>query len=257
MFVVKTALKQARRGFLRVAVFTGFILSLPVQTLADQSVTLAWDPSPDPNVVGYNIYSGTTSSNLALNVSVGNVTIATIPGFQEGMTYFFFITAVNSAGLESLPSNEVSYTIPGVVLSIVKAPVNGFPNALLIAAQGTIPAQWTLEASSDLRAWHPLAAGTNPIVRVTVVFSATPAMFYRLNSETPNVRLSMQRNQPGGFPNSLFTTSTGTVPSAWTLETSTNCRTWSPLASGANSPVYAATITSVAPPRMFFRLTGP
>jgi hypothetical protein len=43
---------------------------------------------------------------------VGNVTRATVNGLQAGLTYYFAVTATNSAGLESDYSNEVSTSIP-------------------------------------------------------------------------------------------------------------------------------------------------
>jgi len=38
-----------------------------------QSVMLGWEPSPDPNAVGYNIYYGTASHNYTSKVSVGTL----------------------------------------------------------------------------------------------------------------------------------------------------------------------------------------
>ena len=40
------------------------------------------------------------------------MTNATVPALTEGMTYFFAATASNASGLESDPSNEVSYSVP-------------------------------------------------------------------------------------------------------------------------------------------------
>ena len=86
------------------------LLPNPVQ--AAQSVTLAWNPSPDLSVVGYRMHSGVTSGNYSNSVVVGNVTTNTVPGLTSGVTYFFAITAYDASGLESVFSNEVSYTVP-------------------------------------------------------------------------------------------------------------------------------------------------
>ena len=43
---------------------------------------------------------------------VGNVTNAVVTNLTSGATYYFVVTARNLAGLESLPSNEVSYSVP-------------------------------------------------------------------------------------------------------------------------------------------------
>jgi hypothetical protein len=78
-----------------------------------QSVILAWDPSPDPTVVGYNAYYGSDSGVYTNRIDVGNVTSVVISNLSQGITYYFAVTAYNGAGLESDPSAEVSYTVPG------------------------------------------------------------------------------------------------------------------------------------------------
>jgi len=85
-------------------------LFLSIATLF--AVTLAWDPSPDDRVSGYAIRHGLQSSNYNMRVDVGNITQATITNLTSGITYFFVATAYTTDGLESLPSNEVSYTVP-------------------------------------------------------------------------------------------------------------------------------------------------
>jgi len=79
---------------------------------ADQSVTLAWDPNPEPDVSGYKIHYGNASRNYPYSTNVGNVTTATVYGLQEGLVYFFAVTAHNTSGLESDYSNEVTNSIP-------------------------------------------------------------------------------------------------------------------------------------------------
>jgi hypothetical protein len=86
------------------------LLHNPLQAV--QSVTLAWDPSPDLSVVGYNMYYGVASRNYTNVVVVGNATNVTLSGFIEGTTYYFAATAYNAFGLESDVSNEAGYTIP-------------------------------------------------------------------------------------------------------------------------------------------------
>src|SRR6266849_4550305 len=71
------------------------------------NVTLAWDA--DPNVVGYRLYSGTTSGVYTQTTEVGNVVAASVSNLANGNTYFFVVTAYNASAVESAPSNEVSY----------------------------------------------------------------------------------------------------------------------------------------------------
>lgn len=87
-------------------------LSPAVFAQTGASVSLAWEPSPGPGVVGYNVYCGTASGAYTRIEHFGDVTEARIEGLLTGITYFFAATAVASDGLESVFSNEVSYTVP-------------------------------------------------------------------------------------------------------------------------------------------------
>lgn len=75
-------------------------------------MTLAWDPSTDPTVVGYRIYYGVGSRDYSSYTDVGNVTTATVTGLSVDVTYYFAATAFNPDGLESDFSNEVTYRVP-------------------------------------------------------------------------------------------------------------------------------------------------
>lgn len=76
------------------------------------SVTLAWDPNPEPNIAGYVVYSGQQSETYTQRTEVGNVTQATLSNLQPGITYYFTVAALNTLGLESDPSSEISYAVP-------------------------------------------------------------------------------------------------------------------------------------------------
>jgi len=80
---------------------------------ADQNIALAWDPSPDTNVIGYAVYYGTSTGTYDSRLDVGTNTTATVT-VSGGLTYFFVATSYDEEGLESEPSNEVSYSVPGV-----------------------------------------------------------------------------------------------------------------------------------------------
>jgi VCBS repeat-containing protein len=73
-------------------------------------VTLAWDPSTQPEVTGYKIYWGTSSGNYTSSVDAGNVNIYTLTGLNSGTTYYFVATCHTSTGAESGYSNQVSTT---------------------------------------------------------------------------------------------------------------------------------------------------
>ena len=77
---------------------------------SDTTATLAWNAVTDPFLSGYNVKIGTTSGLYDRTISVGNVTSYTVDSLTTGTTYYFSVTAYNSAG-ESSPSNEVSKSI--------------------------------------------------------------------------------------------------------------------------------------------------
>jgi hypothetical protein len=102
------------------AVALGPIAAAPFSSLGDNgtngSVTLEWDPSTDPEVIGYNLYYGGASQTYTNMVPVGDATTTTISGLLSGVQYFFAATAIDSVGLESDFSNEISYQVPGALV---------------------------------------------------------------------------------------------------------------------------------------------
>jgi hypothetical protein len=89
-----------------------FLISSHAHVCAAQSVRLAWNASPSSGVIGYRVYYRTSSGGQTYSENVGNVLSATISDLSDATTYVFWVTAYNSAGLESSGSNEVSYTTP-------------------------------------------------------------------------------------------------------------------------------------------------
>src|SRR5688572_23154476 len=63
--------------------------------------TLVWDPNAETDLAGYKVYSGTASRQYSSVVDVGKATQYTLPNLAQGTTYFFALTAYNTAGLES------------------------------------------------------------------------------------------------------------------------------------------------------------
>ncbi len=76
------------------------------------SVTLEWDANTESDLAGYKLHYGTASGNYTQSIDAGPALTVTAPNLTGGTTYFFVLTAYNTAGLESLPSNEVRYTVP-------------------------------------------------------------------------------------------------------------------------------------------------
>lgn len=88
-------------------------------TASNGEVTLNWSPptqntngSTLTNLAGYDIHYGTSSGDYTQSVSVSNPGIATyvVDNLTPG-TYYFSVGAVNSQGVESPLSSEVSATV--------------------------------------------------------------------------------------------------------------------------------------------------
>jgi hypothetical protein len=97
-------------------IFATFLLVLVMGAFAAQptappKVSLAWDPSTDPDVTNYNVYYGLNHTQYTVMVPAGNVTNFVITNLIYGWNtnYYFAATAVNSVGLESDYSNEATY----------------------------------------------------------------------------------------------------------------------------------------------------
>jgi len=76
-------------------------------------VSLAWSESSS-GVVGYYVYSSTQASGppAKLNSTPVSTTAYTDNTVQSGQTYYYWVTAVDSSGIESAYSSDTSATIP-------------------------------------------------------------------------------------------------------------------------------------------------
>jgi hypothetical protein len=157
-------------------------MSLCAAAWGDQSVTLAWTGSSDPSVAGYFLNFGTKTGSYPSQINVGTNTTARVPGLKEGVTYHFVVTAYDSYGMQSDPSNEAVYITPGLLLLSQPAksgnPVNlTFPVA---------PAHWyEVQATKDLKAWATIWQTTPATSNAWVQFadpqtSAFQNRYYRL-----------------------------------------------------------------------------
>jgi Immunoglobulin I-set domain/Fibronectin type III domain len=109
------------RGRKSPAVLIGFILScllLCASSTRGQSVSLTWNPGPSGTTAGYYLYYGTNISSYSARIDVGTNTVATLTGLTIGQTYYFVVTAYNSARIESLPSNQASFVVPNTSSSL-------------------------------------------------------------------------------------------------------------------------------------------
>jgi len=127
--------------------FTGFILTASALAQSTASISLGWSPSPDPAVVGYNLYSGVASQTYTNIVSVGNVTNTVIGNLVPSATYYFSTRARDAQGNESPFSNEISYTVltsGSSTPSNTPPTISSIPNQTINANSATSPLSFTV-----------------------------------------------------------------------------------------------------------------
>lgn len=141
---------------LLIALLLGSGTTQSATAAATYSVTIAWDPNPEPTVIGYRAHYGVNSRDYSNVVDVGNASSVIISGLVEGMTYFFSITAYDALGLESDFSDELSHT-PGTPTVRARVLPSG-QGALTL--RGRINQAYAIEATADLKNWTAIATVT-------------------------------------------------------------------------------------------------
>ena len=89
-------------------------LGMATPAYAQHSVTLAWNASTSTNVVGYNIFRSAVSGGPYQQINIGpNASLSYVDStVAAGATLYYVVTAVDSAGAESINSNEAKAVIP-------------------------------------------------------------------------------------------------------------------------------------------------
>lgn len=262
--------------------FAAAWLFLCPSSSAVQSVNLSWDASPSAEVAGFRVYYGTESGVYPTTVDVGNVTELKLDGFEEGLTYYFALTAYDAVGQESDFSDEIAYAVPGILPS---------DNSISIQQPLSDPwvtVNWDTSFGTDI-SWYAIYYGTESGVYdngysvganmtsvdiwgltegVTYYFvviaydsygqesgSSPEAAFTYGPVLTPGPVLALQQIPTAGFPNSFSVTATGVIPASWQLEASSDLTTWQGLTTGVESDVNV-TVVVAARPALFFRLSS-
>ena len=196
--------RSALRGERRLARGGGFRLVLAVGGLmaaglsgwgggAGAPVTLAWDANSETDLAGYRVYVGQESGKRTTSFEAGRATTITLENLTAGATYYVSVTAYNTTGLESLPSEEVSFTVLSVAAPLVLEPLTAPPagDPALTASTPTITQGGVLGsggygfvitatpgrrlavyASDDMVNWELLATSDNPTGRLQATDAA-------------------------------------------------------------------------------------
>jgi hypothetical protein len=103
--------KPFRHLFLVFILVPCALCAVPSFSFAAQ-VTLAWNANAESDLAGYRLHYGTTSGIYFTSKDVGNTTEYTVTGLQEGLTYYFAVTAYDLSNNEGGSSGEVVHTMP-------------------------------------------------------------------------------------------------------------------------------------------------
>jgi len=86
-----------------------FLILIFAASASAREVTLSWDANSEPDLDHYVVYWGVIPGDYSYNSGdIGLATDFSVDIPDDGQAYFFAVTAVDEAGLESDYSNEVS-----------------------------------------------------------------------------------------------------------------------------------------------------
>jgi titin len=248
-------------------------------TFTDTAVSFTW-PSIT-NATGYKIWRSTNPNSGFTQVGTAAVPVtpaATITGTDstasQGSTYYYYVTATNTGGGDSLPSNILSATTlmtqPATPTAVSNEPTSidlawtAVPGATgyIIQVQGATPTAWTSATGSPVNGTvdtlniGSLTAGTAYTYRIIAVDGAGNSL--ASSSVTTTTLLA----SPAATATATSTTAiTLTWPSithatSYIIQRSTDNVTWAqiaaPVAATTTSQTYADTAPALTPDTEYF-----
>ena len=154
-------------------------------------VTLSWNASSDPQVVGYRLYWGAASHNYNNMIDGGNIATASVINLVAGTTYYFAVTDYDASGIESAFSDEVVYTPPINVPMLNLA--FGAGETIMLSGSGPVGYLYEVQATDtlnpDSQNWAvvgTVTVGLNSLFQfLDPGANASQSRFYRLHQIFP------------------------------------------------------------------------
>jgi hypothetical protein len=142
---------------LRVCGFLSLVACAPASP-----VVLAWNPSPDTNALGYFIRIGKATGSYSIRIDALSNTTFAVSNLTVGKKYYAAVTAYDSALVESIPSNEVSFIVPAETTPNIVAHLTCLvlpDQSVMLSWHGVIGQHYQLDyaLSSQPTNWLPLS----------------------------------------------------------------------------------------------------
>jgi len=134
-------------------------------------VTVAWDPNPETDIAGYRVYYGRVGTTVTNVVSPGTTTQQQVISLSPATQYWFYVTAFNTAGLESDPSEVLTYTTPlnqAPTVTLGADRIAIMPGTISISAQATDD---FLAPEALAKTWSQLAGPATAAMTGTTTYS--------------------------------------------------------------------------------------
>ena len=173
-----------------------------VRTVAAESLSIEWDPNPEPEVIGYRVFIGTQPGVYDSHVDVGNVTTYNLGAVQAGQRYCFAVAAFyagptmgaksadvctdeNQPPALSSPGNQSNALGAALTLTLNGSDPEGLP--ITYSASG-LPAGLALNTNTGFISGTPSTVGTYNVTATASdgVLSVQDSM-YRVPASVPPV----------------------------------------------------------------------
>jgi hypothetical protein len=145
-------------------------------------VTLEWDASPDASVEGYVLYYGVENSNTTNRLEVGPAQSVALTNLYAHSNYFFFATAYNTLGVESVPSGSLFYRPPAITRLRLTKQADGVSILLFRSAPASL-CRVEYALTPDSNQWLTLATTNADVAGKVVIYDSTDILsekrFYR------------------------------------------------------------------------------
>jgi hypothetical protein len=164
-------------------IYSAFILSMLLflpRVSSAANISLAWNGS-GTNAAGYKLYYGSQSGSYSLQTNVTTNTTATLCNLKEGGNYYFIVRAYSKSGMESPPSNEVGFVVPGLLILTPRTNSTPMRLSFPVAAGHWYDVQATTNLKTWTSIWQTGTSTSNNWVRYSdPQANVLPARFYRL-----------------------------------------------------------------------------